>query len=221
VRTTVLSNRQQTLAVLGYIRADASTFERLSLAGRMLKETGARDPETVGLIALGRAAPAQAALHALVAATYAQAFSLPTFRAPSSDERHIKRIVLLSDEDIDTRYETASAGGTNLARWLTALPPNMLDARGYHHAIAELARRHGLTFKWLDEQALRRAGANAFLAVSAANEQRVAGIAHLKYRPGRRKTASTPDIALVGKGILFDTGGVNLKTASVDARHAH
>jgi leucyl aminopeptidase len=211
VRTTVLSNRQQTLAVLGYIRADASTFERLSLAGRMLKETEARGPQTVGLIALGKAAPAQAALDALVAATYAQAFSLPTYRVPSTDERQIKRIVVLGNEDIDTRYAAASARGNNLARWLTALPPNMLDARGYHRAIAELARRHDLTFKWLDEQSLRRAGANAFLAVSAANEERVAGIAHLKYRPGRRKAAGSPDIALVGKGILFDTGGVNLK----------
>ncbi|MDB6087819.1 MAG: hypothetical protein JWN85_603 [Gammaproteobacteria bacterium] len=211
VRTTVLSNRQQSLAVLGYIGADASTFERLSLAGRMLKETEARGPETVGLIAFGQAAPAQAALDALVAATYAKAFSLPTYRVPSTDERHIKRIVVLGNGDIDTRYAAASARGNNLARWLTALPPNMLDARGYHRAIAELARRHDLTFKWLDERALRRAGANAFLAVSAANEERVAGIAHLKYRPGRRKAAGSPDIALVGKGILFDTGGVNLK----------
>ena len=38
VRATVLTNRRQTLAVLGYIGADASTFERLSLAGRMFKE---------------------------------------------------------------------------------------------------------------------------------------------------------------------------------------
>src|SRR6185312_7371334 len=44
VRTTVLSNRQQTLAVLGYIGAGASTFERLTLAGRMLKEAAGRDP---------------------------------------------------------------------------------------------------------------------------------------------------------------------------------
>ena len=63
---------------------------------------------------------------------------------------------------------------------------------------------------WLGEQALRRAGANAFLAVAAGNEAPVAGIAHLKYRPGRRRTGS-PDLALVGKGILFDTGGINLK----------
>ena len=229
VRTTVLTNRRQTLAVLGYIGTEASTFERLSLAGRMLKEVAARDPETIGLQALGKAAAAQAALDALLAAALAHAFPMPSSRAPSSDEKQIKQIILHGYEDGDTRYGTAVARGTNLARWLTSLPPNILDARGYHRAIGELARTHGLGFKWWDERALQRVGANAFLAVAAANEERVAGIAHLKYRPGRRKataaerresreapaarrgTTDSPDIALVGKGILFDTGGVNLK----------
>ena len=211
VRTTTLTNRQQTLAVLGYIGAEVSTFERLALAGRMLKETAAREPERIELRALGSPASAQAALEALLAASLAQAFPLPTFRAPSPSERRMKQIVLHDYASGDTRYDEACAAGTNLARWLTALPPNILDARGYHRAIAELARKHGLTFKWLDEDALRRAGANAFLAVSAANEQSVAGIAQLQYRPGRRKNIRSPDIALIGKGILFDTGGVNLK----------
>ncbi len=216
VRTTVLSNRQQTLAVLGYIGATASPFERLALAGRMLKESAGREPETLGLRALGfgkltAAAPAQAALDALLAAALAQAFPLPAYRAPSGVERRTKQIVLHDYDGGDLRYEVASAAGTNLARWLTALPPNMLDAPAYRRAIGELARKHGLSFKWLDEQALRRAGANAFLAVSAANERPGAGIAHLQYRPGRRKAATSPDLALIGKGILFDTGGVNLK----------
>ena len=213
VRTTVLTNRRQTLAVLGYIGAQASTFERLALAGKMLKEVAAREPQTLGLAALGKAAPAQAALDALLAASLAHAFPLPMFRssADESNSLRIKQIVLHGYEEGDLLYEQAVAGGTNLARWLTALPPNILDSRGYHRAIGELARQHGLTFKWHDEQALRRLGANAFLAVAAANEQRVAGIAHLKYRPARHKAAAAPDIALVGKGILFDTGGVNLK----------
>jgi leucyl aminopeptidase len=211
VRTTVLSNRRQTLAVLGYIGADASAFERLSLGGKMLKETASREPVTLTLRSLGKATSAQAALEALLAASLAHAFPLATFRAHPPSERLIKRIILEGYEGSDTRYEAACAAGNNLARWLTALPPNILDARGYNRAIAELARTNGLSFKWLDEQALRRAGANAFLAVSAANEQPGAGIAHLRYRPGRRKAATAPDIALIGKGILFDTGGVNLK----------
>ncbi len=211
VRTTTLTNRRHTLAVLGYIGARAGAFERLALAGRMLKEVAAREPETIELRALGTTASAQAAVEALLAAALAQAFQLPAFRAPAPAERRMKQIILHGHDGDATRYEAACAAGTNLARWLTALPPNILDAPGYRRAIAELARKHGLGFKWLDEQALRRAGANAFLAVAAANEQRVAGIAQLQYRPGRRRKSGGPDIALIGKGILFDTGGVNLK----------
>jgi leucyl aminopeptidase len=65
--------------------------------------------------------------------------------------------------------------------------------------------------RFLDEAALRRLGAGAFLAVSQANEEPGAGIVHLRYRPARAKSARTPDVALVGKGIIFDTGGINLK----------
>ncbi|HUE48895.1 MAG TPA: hypothetical protein VMO54_06805 [Steroidobacteraceae bacterium] len=214
VRTTVLSNHRQTLAVLGYLKDDASAFERLSLAGRMLKEAAARNPQTVGLAASGTAAAARAALEALLAAALVHAFALPSFRAPARHERHLRRIVLLGEHSVDTRYAAAAARGTNLARWLTALPPNVLDARGYRHALTTLARRHRLTLRWLDERALRRAGANAFLAVAAGNSQGGAGIAHLRYRPARRRRrrGARPDIALIGKGILFDTGGVNLKT---------
>jgi leucyl aminopeptidase len=149
-------------------------------------------------------------LEALLAATLAQAFPLPSYRAASDEEHPLERIVLLGGRKIDMPHEIAAARGNNLARWLTALPPNMLDAAGYREAIEQLAQQHHLGLRWLDEPALRRAGAHAFLAVSAANEERTAGIAHLRYRPGARSAA--PDLALVGKGIMFDTGGVNLKT---------
>jgi leucyl aminopeptidase len=211
VRSSVLGNQRQTLAVLGYLPADAGTFECLALAGRMLKETAERQPQTLGLAAAGTPAAVGAALEALLAAALAQAFALPSWRAPTRGERPIRRLVLLGDGQIDTHYAAASARGTNLARWLTALPPNVLDARGYRRAITQLARTHGLALRWLDEGALRRAGANAFLAVAAGNDAGGAGIAHLRYRPARRRRAAHPDVALIGKGILFDTGGVNLK----------
>ncbi|MGH8148474.1 MAG: hypothetical protein ACRETB_00655, partial [Steroidobacteraceae bacterium] len=68
------------------------------------------------------------------------------------------------------------------------------------------------SFRWLDERALRRLGAGAFLAVASGNAARTAGIAHLSYRPdSRTRRRGPPDVALVGKGILFDTGGTNLK----------
>src|SRR5579883_495608 len=216
VRSTTLANRRQTLAVLAFLRPEPSHFERLALAGRMMKEAAARNPQTIGLATAGLPATvrgkaaAHAALEAMLAAALAQAFALPSARAPSPDDRQIRRIELPADTNLNIPYTLTRAEGTNLARWLTALPPNILDSRGYRTAITRLARRHGLQMSWLGEQALRRAGANAFLAVAAGNESPVAGIAHLKYRPGRAR-GGAPDIALIGKGILFDTGGVNLK----------
>jgi len=219
VRSTTLANRRQTLAVLGYIGAEASNFERLTLAGRLLRESAPRGAETLGLAAIGSAragkrstGPTSASLEALLAAALASAFSLPNFRSSKRDERRIKNLFVLGGGELDVRYAAASSRGNNLARWLTALPPNILDARGYHRAISELSRDYGLSFRWLDERALKRAGANAFLSVSSGSAQSTAGIAHLRYRPARRKGTQTPDVALVGKGILFDTGGINLKT---------
>lgn len=211
VRTTSLANRRQTLAVLGFLRPEASAFERLALAGRMMKEAAARGPRTIGLETAGPPKTAEASLEALLAAALSQAFALPSCRASSADERLIRRIELPGDTRLDIPGAVIRAAGTNLARWLTALPPNTLDSRGYRTAITQLARRHGLEMTWLGEQALRRAGANAFLAVAAGNDSPVAGIAHLKYRPDRRRGGGAPDLALIGKGILFDTGGVNLK----------
>ena len=46
------------------------------------------------------------------------------------------------------------------------------------------------------------------LPLRSGNATRDAGILHLRYRPGR---AAAPSLALVGKGVVFDTGGTNLK----------
>jgi leucyl aminopeptidase len=212
VRTALLGNRRQTLAVLGYLKRDASAFARLSLAGRMLKEAAGLHPERIGLIGTGEDAAARAALEALLAATLTHAFALPSFRARAPEERAVRRVELLNAAGFDPRYEVTLAQGTNLVRWLTALPPNVLDAAGYRTAITRLARQHSLKLRWLDERALRRLGAHAFLAVAAGNDAGGAGIAHLSYRPPRAPRGGRPAVALIGKGILFDTGGVNLKT---------
>src|SRR3569833_93548 len=193
VRTTVLTNKRQTTAVLGYIGAKASTFERLSLAGRMFKAAAARNPKSVGLLALRDASsdPSHTAdlshtgdLDALLAAGLASAFQMPAYRSKPDDESGIERLLLIGPDligqgQVDIPYGIARARGTTNERWLTALPPNKLDSRGYHATIAKLARNHKLGFNWYDEAALKRLGANAFLAVSAANANREAGIAHL------------------------------------------
>lgn len=212
VRTTVLANSRQTFAVLGYLRKEASTFEKLVLAGRLFKEAGRAELESIAVAVLGGTQATHAAMvESLISAALAHGFSLPAFKARESKERKLRTVDVIAEEIPDLRYVEAASRGNNLVRWLTALPPNKLDARAYKKLITELARGGGLSMRWLDESALKKLGAGAFLAVSQGNADRQsAGIAHLKYRPPRRSDKS-PDVALVGKGILFDTGGTNLK----------
>jgi leucyl aminopeptidase len=209
MRSTTLANDRQTLAVLGCLRTQATAFETLALAGRLMKETASRKPAAVGVFAPGTGSTA--VLDALLQASLAQAFTLPSFRTVPKRVERVRSIALERDGGLDLRHTLAASRGNNLARWLTALPPNKLDALAYRRAIGALAREHRLGMRWLDEAALRRLGANAFLAVASGNAQRTAGIAHLRYRPANRKAARAPAVALVGKGILFDTGGTNLK----------
>ena len=65
-----------------------------------------------------------------------------------------------------------------------------------------------MSFEFIDTTRLKRLNAGAFLAVAQGNAMEDAGVIHLSYRP--RKNLA-PSLALVGKGILFDTGGTNLK----------
>jgi len=213
LRSMTLANPRQTAALLGYVKPDASSFERLGLAGRLLRELAARRPRRIGLL-LARSVPDPAAwCEALLSAAWTESYALPGFQSAPPVRWILEHIDLYGAPALAVKPIMASARAGNLVRALTALPPNKLDATAFRRLLARLARRHGLRLSWLSESRLRRLGAGAFLAVTRANPDRSAGIAHLRWRSPRtrRQRARPPDVALVGKGILFDTGGVNLK----------
>lgn len=198
---------------VGIAAPDAAPFAWLTLARKLAAEVRAGRPARVGLMTAG--APqgiAPAWLEAALAGLLAADGRMPRFR---SEERRapprMATITLLEDApELDLARVRAEAEGNHLARWLTALPPNRLDAAGYRRLLEELAGREGWQLTFLDERALAELGAGAFLAVARSNPHRDAGIACLKYRPAGEH-GDAPHVALVGKGICFDTGGTNLK----------
>ena len=76
--------------------------------------------------------------------------------------------------------------------------------------LRELSDEQGWQFRKYGVRELRKIGAGAFLAVAQGNGDDSAAIVRLRYRPAV-KTAR-PILTLVGKGIIFDTGGTNLKS---------
>ncbi|MEM8682990.1 MAG: leucyl aminopeptidase family protein [Pseudomonadota bacterium] len=207
---TRLDNAKQTLVVVGCLKPGAAAHERLSFARRLTAAVIGDKPGQLGLAAIGftKTQQGQLSLDAL-AATLAAGFCLPAFKknAPKAPFRSV-RLLGLRDK-LDVGRVRAEARGNNLARWLTALPPNKLDARNYAAVARDLARRHGWQFTRYSTSQLEKIGAGAFLAVAQGNADNSASIVRLRYRPKARSARA--DISLVGKGIIFDTGGTNLK----------
>ena len=200
----------QTLLIVAFAADPATPFEALQHAGRVARAALDGEPALLVLWQQGcRPELADTALVALVAALEAAQFRFATFKSAPGTVTALRRIDLVSARKIaDLDMNLATAAGNNLARWLTALPPNTLDAAGYRRLLQALARRLKLKFRCYGEPQLRRLGAGAFLAVSQGNAARDAAIVHLAYRPG----GTAPALSLVGKGVCFDTGGTNLKT---------
>lgn len=204
-----LPNEKATLLVVGLVQDGAVPFTRLTLAGKMLKCLQRGEHPRIGLSALGfGATDAAAGLEALLAAGQAWDFSLPAYKSGKAAGPKVATLVPICNGKLDRARIAATGEATNLVRWLTAMPPDRLDPAGYRTIIEALCEREGLDFEFMDESALRRAGAGAFLAVTQGSANRDAGIARLRYR-GRKRGAAP--IALVGKGLCFDTGGTNLK----------
>lgn len=208
--STRIANKKQTLVVGGTIAPDADTFEQLTLGRKLVAAATGQKAGSLGICAIGFDAATQAGLiESALAAALAAGFKLPAYKSKPVPDT-IRSIRLLGiDEKLDTSRVEAEAKGNNLARWLTTLPPNFLDANNYADLARSMAKENGWQFKRFGVKELEKLGCGAFLAVAQGNDNDSANIVRLRYRPGARDAAA--DLSLVGKGIIFDTGGTNLK----------
>ena len=190
-------------------------FKALTLARKAIGPLAAERVKEINAISLLTDESAAAGMaESLVAAARAALFQLPKVTDKPSEPGSLKAIQFLGNfENADFAHAEATAEGNNLARWLTHLPGNYLTPGIYRDYAESLARQEGWEAEFYDLGKLEELGAGAFLSVVEASPVRDAGILHLKYRPADvegRGTEGKP-LALVGKGICFDTGGSNLK----------
>jgi leucyl aminopeptidase len=104
---------------------------------------------------------------------------------------------------------TVLADGVHLVRRLTDTPPGALTPADLADEARAVVEGTHVSIEVLDEVDLRREGFGGILAVGqgSANPPR---LVRLSYTP----TDARPHLALVGKGITFDSGGLSLKTAT-------
>lgn len=110
------------------------------------------------------------------------------------------------------QYALAEAAGIYSARDLGNEPANELYPESFAQYIQKELTPLGVKVTILDEKKLKKMGAGAFMAVGQGSEnQPRMVIMEWKGLKGKSKADSSYPLALVGKGITFDTGGISLK----------
>ncbi len=101
------------------------------------------------------------------------------------------------------------AQSQNYGRKLVNTPPNIGTADYIVKEVKKFAKDMGFNCKILDKKMLKKKGFNTFLAVNEASAYG-AYLVKLTYKPKTYKKK----IAIVGKGVTFDTGGLGLKPST-------
>ncbi len=208
---TPLAGESDGGAMIAWVTVDStlSTFEQQTSIRKAFSLLLAENPERVALCVYGEAAfRAQVASLAVFIAQVNGA-PLPD-RKKETPKKALGEIALFGTTipSVAPRIAAIAAGNT-LTRRFTVQPPNELTPARYRKQIAAIAKQQGWSHDVFDMKKLRKLGAGAFVAVAQGSAEADAAIIHLRYRAKNAKQT----IALVGKGICFDTGGHNLKPA--------
>lgn len=154
------------------------------------------------------------AAHALAEAFALSTYQIQDYKQKSNEPEHkIETIHIAVDtEDSDEIKSSLEVGyafgqGTNSARTLTNMPPNLLTATDLAAYSIELAKKYHFEYEILEKEEMERLGMGALLAVNKGSEEPPKMIV-LKYQG---KDEWTDVIGLVGKGITYDTGGYSIK----------
>jgi leucyl aminopeptidase len=207
-KTAVSASTDKGLFVVwAMIDVDKETFAQQVQVRKSLQLLLEEQPRQITIAVLGEATQRQRIAELAVYGAWVNGALLQVHK--KKDERKaLKKIELIG---YSGKFENlkAQAEGNMLCRELTVLPPNTLTPANYRARIAKLAQQYSWTHEEFDLKKLRKLGAGAFVAVAQGSEDEDAAIVHLSYKHPKAKKS----IALVGKGICFDTGGHNLKPA--------
>ncbi len=158
--------------------------------------------------------PTAQAVSGFAAAAVQRAWRYDIYRTKLSDKQKptltdVTLVNVPADTESTWAAQDAVTQGMDLTRTLVAEPPNLLYPESFVERVLKSIDELGLEIEILDEAAMAEHGMGALLGVSQGS-RREARILALKWNGG----GDAPTIALVGKGVTFDTGGISIKPAA-------
>ena len=143
-------------------------------------------------------------------------YTFNRFRVRSATDRPdgVRRLLVACGLDTRTARTIVARARTIatavcLARDLVNTPPNVLTPRAFAEIAVQVAAGTDLSVTVLDDKALRKGGYGGIIGVGqgSANPPTLVRVAY-------RHPKATRHLALVGKGVTFDTGGISIKAAA-------
>ena len=199
------------LLLLGVGAGDEQDYERAggALTAKLL--TSGATALTADFASLG-AAPSPQAVARFAAAAVARGWRLDTYRTrlPEKQRPTLDHIIIAAAPDgSEAAWATQAAAndGRSLARALVTEPPNLLYPVTFVERVKADLDGLGIEITVLGEAEMAALGMGALLGVSQGSARE----AQLLVMKWNGKGAGDPDLALVGKGVTFDTGGISLK----------
>lgn len=135
--------------------------------------------------------------------------------APKEQPQRLKILSIISTTGKALLKDFAAfedlAQATFLARDLVNEPPNILYPESYAAQIEAALAPLGVEIEILDDEQMAEMGMNLMIAVGQASEHKPRMVTMIWPGSGSAKERAQQPIAFVGKGITFDTGGLNVK----------
>lgn len=153
-----------------------------------------------------------------------KAYRFDKYQKEADKPDNLKKIEFVNDKDELTAYQAALdfaqavSVGQNTARNLANEPPNVCNPSYVAKQAKQLAKDYPdlVEVSVLDEKKMQKLGMGCFLAVSQGSNEEGKMVV-IEYFGKSKKTAKSKldnPIALVGKGITFDSGGISIKPAA-------
>ena len=213
IATRVMGMGFKKLMIFGLGKSDKLKFEALrKVGGNMAKAARREKCKTFGvslpIVNSNAAGTAQAIAEGVELALYKDM----RFKSEKDESTVVESASLIGFAEQEAAIEKANiiCSGVFLARELVAAPANVIDSVTFADMAIDLAKTYSLELKILEKADCEALNMGAFLGVARASDIPPKFI-HMIYKP-----AGTPRkrVAIVGKGLTFDSGGLNLKVGA-------
>jgi len=213
--------RARRLLLVGAGKRDDFSFDTVrkvaGSAARFLRGKSARTMAILRRSQLDLGNSVQAAVEGVLIAL----FEPDMYKTENKEERRIDELIIVAatpgmEESLARGVERGRIIGeaVNFARELSNEPSSALTPSELAERARETATRYGLDIDVLDEARMKELGMGALLGVARGSDE-PAKLIVLRYTPDEAEPMGNDEdvIAIVGKGITFDSGGISIKPA--------